>query len=131
MIKIIESALKAAKRAVVQVGDGRGFIVSAGDARFIITAAHCLPWHPKPHLGNDITELTYQNILGRLGATRRTVWAELAADDIASDVAVLAKPDGQELYDQCRRYETFTRSAIMIGRPPEAPSLWQKLDDLD
>src|SRR5229473_36998 len=125
MTKSTEHVLQAAKRAVVQVGHGRGFIVSAGEARYIITAAHCLPQHPEPHLGNGITELTYRNILGRLGTTRRTIWAELAADDVASDVAVFAEPDNQDLDDQCRRYRTFTRSAIMFGRlpPQQHPSI--------
>jgi hypothetical protein len=119
--------ISAANRAIVQVGDGRGFIVSAGETRFVITAAHCLPEHPSPHLANGISDLTYPNIIGRLGATRRTIWAELVVDDVASDIAVLTEPDGQELYDQCRRYETFTRPAMMIGRAPELlpPQQWQ------
>jgi hypothetical protein len=49
MSPIQAKAFEVAKRAVVRVGDGRGFVVSAGDDdRYIITAAHCLPKHPKP-----------------------------------------------------------------------------------
>jgi hypothetical protein len=39
------------------VGDGRGFVVSAGEYRFVITAAHCLPQHPSPHLANRLRAL--------------------------------------------------------------------------
>jgi hypothetical protein len=36
--------------AVVSVGDGRGFVVEGRErARFIITAAHCLPYVPPSH----------------------------------------------------------------------------------
>ena len=62
------NAMTIAKQAVINVGDGRGFIVSAGDMRYIITAAHCLPYSrfPTPHLANGINELTFPNVLGRI-----------------------------------------------------------------
>ena len=54
-----KQAFDNAKRAVVQVGDGRGFVVGAGEYdRYVITAAHCLPRQPKPHLANGVPELT-------------------------------------------------------------------------
>jgi hypothetical protein len=118
-------ALQAAKRAVVRVGDGRGFIVSAGDERYVITAAHCLPQHPPPHLANGTSELTYPKIIGPLTTDERTIWAELCVDNLADDLAVLAEPDCQELSDQCAEYETFTEAAITIGKPPAVVPSYQ------
>jgi hypothetical protein len=72
-----DAAIESA-RAIIQVGDARGFIVSAGEYdRYVITAAHCLPHYPEPHLANSSSELAYGNILGPLGEQERTVWAEL------------------------------------------------------
>jgi hypothetical protein len=41
-------------RAVLRVGDGRGFVVTHRgyvnpNERIIVTAAHCLPFHPQAH----------------------------------------------------------------------------------
>jgi len=112
-----------AKRAVVQVGYGRGFVVSAGEyGRYIITAAHCLPrWrYPRAHLANGATELTFPRIIGALGSKRekRTISAELCFLNLADDVAVLAEPDGQIFWEECDQYQAFTEQAISIGRPP-------------
>ena len=30
------------KGTVIQVGDGRGFVIATKDARYVVTAAHCL-----------------------------------------------------------------------------------------
>jgi len=54
-------------------GDGRGFLVGASEYdRYVITAAHCLPRHPKPHLVNGPTELTFANLIGPPAKKRRT-----------------------------------------------------------
>ena len=122
-----KQAFKSAKRAVVQVGDGRGFVVSAGEYRFVITAAHCLPRHPEPHPANGVIELTYSNLIGPLARKTRPIWAELVADNLVDDVAVLAEPDEEKLYDQCAIYEKFTAAAAMvIEKPPIAiePHEW-------
>jgi hypothetical protein len=118
--------MKTAK-SVVQVGKGRGFIVSAGESRYVVTAAHCLPRsrYPKPHLGNGVPELTFPKIIGPLGKKERTIWAELCALSLNDDVAVFAEPDGQELYDQRTEYETFTEAAITIGKPPAVVPSYQ------
>jgi hypothetical protein len=55
------------KRAIIRVGDGRGFVVR--DARgnyFVITAAHCLPHLPPAHAVAQYYERTYGRLLGRL-----------------------------------------------------------------
>jgi S1-C subfamily serine protease len=128
-----DDKFEIAKRAVIQAGAGRGFIVSAGDYhRYVITAAHCLPHYPEPHLANGATELSYENILGALAARERTVWAELVEFNAASDFAVLGEPDGQVLWDEYHQYQAFTgsmlaaenqravRAAITIGQSPPA-----------
>lgn len=56
------------KRAVIRVGDGRGFIVEHGHDRLVITAAHCLPEFPPCHGASFLEERTYGNLLGLLGA---------------------------------------------------------------
>jgi hypothetical protein len=56
-----------------KVGDGRGFVVGAGEYDcYVITAAHYLPRHPKPHLANGPPELTFANLIGPLAKKRRT-----------------------------------------------------------
>jgi hypothetical protein len=119
----VPTTVQNAKRAVVQVGGGRGFVVSAGEHdRYVITAAHCLPrWrYPRPHLANGASELTLPRIIGPLGSKRhkRTISAELHFLSLVDDVAVLGEPDGQVLWDECDQYNGFTEQAISIGRPP-------------
>jgi hypothetical protein len=83
-----KQAFENAKRAVVQVGDGRGFVVGAGEYdRYVITAAHCLPRQPKPHLANGVPELTYANLVGPLAKDERTIWAGLVVNNLVDDVA--------------------------------------------
>jgi hypothetical protein len=113
---------------VVRVGDGRGFVVSAGEYdRYVITAAHCLPKHPEPHLANDANELTYA-IIGPVGRKKPTISAGLCADNLIDDVAVFSEPDGQVLWDECQSYEKFTAAAALVtGKPPVAvePYNWR------
>jgi Trypsin-like peptidase domain len=105
--------------AVVQVGNGRGFIVGTDRARYVITAAHCLPRsrYPSPHLANSVNELTFPRIIGPLGS-KGTIWAELCALSLTDDLAVFTEPDGQELCSQNDEYEQFTETAITVGEPP-------------
>lgn len=112
--------LEAAKRAVVRVGYGRGFIVSAtGGSRYVVTAAHCLPHSrlPPPHLANGPPELTFPKIIGLL-ANNPTIWAELCVFSLNDDVAAFTAPDSQDLYARCDEYKAFTEVAITIGKPP-------------
>lgn len=119
-----------AKRAVISVGSGRGFIATAGDYRRIVTAAHCLPLDrlPTPHLSNSVCELTFPKIAGRRTANRLTIWGELSLYSLTDDLAVLSEPDGECGEQHCVRYEKFTKQAIPIGRSPDAvaPHLWLK-----
>jgi S1-C subfamily serine protease len=118
------AAVVAAKRAIIQIGTGgRGFIVSAGEhRRYIITAAHCLPHFPEPHLANSANELSYPDILSALGKPKRKVWAELVEFNSVSDFAVFGAPDSQTLWEEYEQYEGFTEHTTMrIGKSTAAP----------
>jgi hypothetical protein len=126
----IPDAVVASARAIVRVGLGRGFVVRAGESRFVITAAHCLPRssYPRPHLANGINQLTLRKIIGPLRSKQRTIWGELCALSLTDDVAVLSEPDCQDLSDQQDKFVAFTEAAITIGKPPKfvAPYLWDE-----
>ncbi len=91
--------------SVIQVGDGRGFIVESQDAinQWIITAAHCLPYLPPAHPRSYTEERTYENLLGPLDGERR-VWAECVFADPVADIAVLTGHDDQELSDKAAAF---------------------------
>src|SRR5437868_13867612 len=86
-------AFQKAKRVVVQVGGGRGFVVGSRADRFIITAAHCVPRkrYPYPILANSVPELTVPRIIGPLGSKRAalTISGELCHLSLTDDIAVL------------------------------------------
>jgi hypothetical protein len=113
-----------AASAVVTVGEGRGFVVSYRYHRFVITAAHCLPFLPPCHGASYIEERTYQ-LLSSLGS-EPSVWAECLFADPISDVAVLGSPDNQELSDEADDYEAFVESAtpLTIAEAPEQGHGW-------
>jgi hypothetical protein len=126
----VMTAFDIAKRAVIRVGGGRGFIARAGEARRIITAAHCLPFDrlPTPHLSNSARELTFAKIAGRLTAKQLTIWGELSAYSLTDDFAALTEPDGECGEQPYMRYETFTQQAMPIGVSPDAvaPHFWSE-----
>ena len=103
--------LEQARKAVVRVGDGRGFIVETGNAklprRLVITAAHCLPFFPEPNPAGYLEERTYGSLLGPIGGDC-TVAAELLFADAVGDIAVLCEPDGQVLHEQWEAYGLLT-----------------------
>jgi Trypsin-like peptidase domain len=107
-------------KAVLRVGDGRGFVVKHGRERIVVTAAHCLPHTPKPHLFSYPEERTFQNLLGPLDG-RATVWAECIFVDTIFDVAVLCSPDDQALYQQAESYENLITdmSPLVIADAPK------------
>jgi hypothetical protein len=118
--------LSRAAKAIVRVGAGRGFVVEdLNERRYVITAAHCLP-HMPPAIGgiSHIEERTYQRLLGPLGQ-EPDVWCECLFVDPISDVAILGRPDGQELYEQARAYDTLVDKAppLSLGQPT-----WQEAD---
>jgi hypothetical protein len=101
-----------ATRAVVTVGEGRGFIVSAQD-HYIITAGHCLPSLPPSNANSDRSERIYAGLLGSL-REKPTVWAECLFVDPIADIAVLGSPDNQELFDEAEEYEELMELAIPL-----------------
>jgi hypothetical protein len=109
---------------VVQVGNGRGFVIDAADSRYIVTAAHCLPRlrYPFPHLANSIQELTFPRIIGPLGSkcSKHSIWGELHVLSLTDDIAAFAGPDNQALCDEADEYEQFTEVAISVGAAPPA-----------
>jgi Trypsin-like peptidase domain len=98
------------KGTVIQVGDGRGFVIATKEARYVVTAAHCLPNLPPADPAAYTEERTYRDFLGPLGA-RRDVWAECVFANPVADLAVLAQPDGQELSDRADAYDKLIEAA--------------------
>ena len=115
--------LNELRNAVITVGEGRGFIVSAPSdpwaRRYVITGAHCLPNLPPPFTRSRIEDRTYENLLGMLGETPH-IWTECIFVDPVSDFAVLAGPDDQVLYDEHGAYLELieTGAAFQAGTPP-------------
>jgi hypothetical protein len=106
-------------RAVVRVGDGRGFVVELCGDLVIITACHCLPHTPPAHPASYLEERTYKTLLGPLGSKPR-VWAECLFADPIADIAVLGTPDTQDLYKEAEAYSRLVMSydPLKIGDAP-------------
>jgi hypothetical protein len=111
--------------SVIRVGDGRGFVVEDSRGfRYVITAAHCLPFFPPCHGFSDTHEGTYENLLARLGE-QPSVWCECVFVDPIADIAVLSAPDNQELAEQAEAYEALVEddaiTPFTIAEPPSKP----------
>jgi hypothetical protein len=99
--------------SVVKVGHGRGFIIADGDRNiaeggksYVVTAAHCLPSLPPPHLARYLEEATYPRLIGPLGMEPHVTAACVFVDQMA-DIAVLGPPDDQALSNEHTQYEAF------------------------
>ena len=112
---------KNAHQSVIRVADARGFVVEGDGDRYVITAAHCLQkrpndgqdWEPylPPTMSYSYTEeRTYPKLLGSLGS-QPTVWAECLFVDPVADIAVLGKPDDQELGERAEEYVSLVEEA--------------------
>ncbi|MCP4304313.1 MAG: trypsin-like peptidase domain-containing protein [bacterium] len=120
----------AAKRAVVAVGEGRGFVVEAGGDRFIITAGHCLPRLP-PATSFLASETVYRNLTGRLYADRRSLTVECLFVDPIADIAVLGAPDGQDLWKENEAYQGLvdvSQPLMVTAAPKDGPAKLLSLD---
>ena len=112
-------------KAILTVGEGRGFVINGRYNRLVITAAHCLPFFPPCHGASYTEERTYQGLLASLG-DEPAVWAECLFADPIADLAVLGSPDNQVLFDEADAYETVTESVdpFAIAEAPEEGSGW-------
>jgi hypothetical protein len=117
--------------SVVRVGGGRGFIIAQGDKTiaeggkgYVITAAHCLPSVPAPHLARYLKEETYRRLLGPLGA-KPSVTATCVFVDPIADIAVLGPPDYEALSREYDQYQAFLAALppFDITAPPPRPRL--------
>lgn len=106
--------LQNAKRSIVRVGKGRGFVVAGKRDRMILSAAHCLPFFPPCISASYLEERTYPNLVGAL-SERPSLMTECLFVDPIADIAVLGPPDGQVLYDQNEAYENFLESCTAIS----------------
>lgn len=106
-------------RAVVTVGDGRGFIVKLNRRRLVITAAHCLPELPPAHAASYTHERTYKELLAPLG-TKPKVWAECLFADPIADLAILGAIDMDDFPDEMIAYRALTQDVhpFKIGKAP-------------
>jgi len=126
-----------AKRAVVRVGEGRGFIVEhrvelprfqgrrmIDVSRLVVTATHCLPFNP--NIINKYYELPCPNLLGSLDGSVRNVWAQCIFADSVSDIAVLDSPYNQSFPEQSEAYEELTGavSPLQIAPAPQKGHAW-------
>jgi S1-C subfamily serine protease len=109
-------------RSVVRVGDGRGFIVAAGDDRYVITAAHVLLKLPPAHLMSDLEERTYLRFLGPREEEGRRITVQSVFADPVSDVAILAAPDSQAQSTEWDLYQQFVTDPppFAVVEPPVA-----------
>jgi hypothetical protein len=105
--------------SVLRIGEGRGFIVAANDTAYVITATHCLPFLPPPHLARFREEETYPRLIGPLGADPSISAACVFADPVA-DIAVLGPPDSPAPGAEHDQYAAFleTLPPFDIAAPP-------------
>lgn len=115
------------KRAVLKVGDGRGFVVTRNyrdrEERIVITAAHCIEHAtradgeqglPSCHPARGLAEETYRDLLGPLGG-KTTVCATCLFVDPIADIAVLGQPDNQDLSDEADAYDQLVDSMATLA----------------
>lgn len=124
--------LEDAARAVIKVGDGRGFVVDGKDEgdRLIITAAHCLPSFPPCATFSFTEERTYASFVGAIGGNR-DVWVECLFADPIGDIAILGPPDSQTFFEQSDAYGALIDDlpALAISEaPPKGPAWLLSLD---
>lgn len=141
----------AAARAVIQVGDGRGFVIEITTripkdrlqppirfggrlvrprpsitTRIIVTAAHCLPSLPPAHPGSHTGERTYESFVGPLSDAEPSIMAECLFADPVADIAVLGAPDGQDFEEADTAFEEFIEGAgaLCVGAVSARTRAW-------
>jgi hypothetical protein len=117
-----ERAQRQAQRAVITVGEGRGFVVEGRRDYLVITTGHCLPFVPPCDAYASCKERTYPNLLGPLGEAP-TVSAECQFINPVADIAVLGPPDrdaaGYEKWDAYRALLADMVALPILATAPE------------
>jgi hypothetical protein len=108
------------ERAVITVGEGRGFVVEGRGDYLVITAGHCLPWVPSCNAYSSHEDRTYLNLLGPLGQ-KPAVAAECQFIDPIADIAVLGPPDPDAAYERWNAYRAFLADMVALSIPATAP----------
>jgi hypothetical protein len=98
--------------SVITAGSGRGFVVEGAGERFVITAAHCLPFLPPAQSFFEPKERTYGPLLACLGV-EPGAWAVCRFVDPIADIAVLGSPGTPRADEYKALMETAT--ALSIG----------------
>ena len=116
--------IDAMKNAILTVGCGRGFVIEGRCARYVITAAHCLPVAPEM-MSAHLEDWTYLRVLGKLN-DEPSICAECLFVDPISGIAVLACPDDPSLQVEECIYDGLINNMtpIPIGCLPETDSSW-------
>jgi hypothetical protein len=119
-----------AKRAVVRVGKGRGFVIETQDGadRYIVTAAHCVgpSVADLPCASFSYTEeRTLPRLVGPIGK-RPTVCVECFFIDPIADIAVLGPPDNQDLFEEWEAYLALLDESVpfYVSDAPEQGRGW-------
>ncbi|HUC12064.1 MAG TPA: serine protease [Stellaceae bacterium] len=94
---------------VITVGHGRGFVVEAAGERFVITAAHCLPFLPPALPSVGLEARTFGPLLALRGEEPRTSAVCRFVDPIA-DIAVLGSPGDSD----ADNYRTLMGTATVL-----------------
>ena len=119
---------ESAKRAIIRVCDGRGFImetehrlpqdwqqamsIRAFKRRIVVTAARCLPKLPRANASSSAHETTY-SLLGPLNSSNPAVKAECLLADPVADIAVLGTPDAQT-FEDADAFEELANGAVAL-----------------
>jgi hypothetical protein len=73
-----------------------------------------MPRFPPAHAASYLQDRTYAKLIGVLGE-ELAVWAECLFVDPIADIAVLGRPDNQELSDEAEVYEALTESVVPLA----------------
>ena len=144
----------AARRAVITVGAGRGFVIQVVERnpfqegirlmgkflrprrwikrRIVVTASHCLPHLPPAHPGAFRHERTYQALLGPLHERIPSITTECLFADPVADIAVLSEPDDQ-VFDPMTDgdFVEFVDGAEVLSVASIATDMWGWLLSLE
>src|SRR5262249_45534809 len=123
--------LEKARRGVVRVGSGRGFVVEGKLGLFIVTAAHCLKIRiPCASFAVPLERICRR--LGHLGERKKpTVWGECCFIDPIADIAVLQQPDPEVFCEHSEEWDAMvdqTTPFPLSEEPAKAKAWFLSLD---